>query len=169
MGGGLWGVRPTRITPHGGMENTLPVMSEWVLYGLERDDRRATYVGITTNVKRRLRRHNGELAGGARATRGHAWTLLFVVSGFPDGRTARQYEWRMHRKWEALPPDSPFGSTRAGLRAWRLYHVCTVERVTATAIPNEELDLTIYWNRGSLLFGTAVVCLDAVDLSTMGV
>jgi putative endonuclease len=30
-----------------------------------------TYVGVTTDIDRRLRQHNGALPGGARATRAH--------------------------------------------------------------------------------------------------
>lgn len=41
-----------------------------------------TYVGYTVDPARRLRQHNGELAGGARATscRHGAWEFLFVVA-----------------------------------------------------------------------------------------
>lgn len=49
-----------------------------------------TYVGITTDVTRRVRQHNGEVAGGARSTRGRgAWRLLYVEDGF-EGRAAAQ-------------------------------------------------------------------------------
>lgn len=40
----------------------------WVYVLLSVDEQR-TYVGITTDVDRRLRQHNGELAGGAKSTR----------------------------------------------------------------------------------------------------
>lgn len=62
-----------------------------------------TYVGYTTDIKRRLRQHNGEIKGGAKYTRyGRPWECICYVIGFPDKRSAYQFEWRMHhpkRKW----------------------------------------------------------------------
>lgn len=62
-----------------------------------------TYVGATTDLERRLRQHNKELKGGARATgikvsRGEKWTRVCHVSGFPDWQAALQFEWR----WKQL-------------------------------------------------------------------
>lgn len=51
------------------------------------------------DVNRRLRQHNGELKGGARATHwGRPWIRLCHVQGFPNERTALQFEW----KWKRL-------------------------------------------------------------------
>lgn len=37
-----------------------------------------SYVGITTNLERRVAQHNGRLRGGAKATRGgRPWTVVF--------------------------------------------------------------------------------------------
>lgn len=56
-----------------------------------------TYVGISTDVARRLRQHNGELVGGATSTRlarGHSgvWVLHGFVTGFPDRSIATRFE-----------------------------------------------------------------------------
>ena len=51
-------------------------------YALVSQDARRTYVGYTIDYARRLRQHNGEISGGAAATRrphGGAWDFLFVV------------------------------------------------------------------------------------------
>ena len=46
----------------------------WFVYVLSSESRRRTYVGITTDLDRRLAQHNGELPGGARSTRaGRPW------------------------------------------------------------------------------------------------
>jgi ribA/ribD-fused uncharacterized protein len=52
-----------------------------------------TYVGATTDPDRRLRQHNRELSGGARATQGAVWTRVLFISGIPDWTTALQLEW----------------------------------------------------------------------------
>lgn len=52
-----------------------------------------TYIGATVDPDRRLRQHNGELSGGAKATKGGAWTRVLFISGIPDWTTALQLEW----------------------------------------------------------------------------
>jgi predicted GIY-YIG superfamily endonuclease len=48
----------------------------WVVYVLRSCDGRRTYVGITSDLPRRLSQHNGELPGGAKSTRaGRPWTV----------------------------------------------------------------------------------------------
>jgi predicted GIY-YIG superfamily endonuclease len=65
----------------------------WRVYLLINKARTRTYVGATVDPDRRLRQHNGELVGGARATHGDSWTRACLVSGFPDERAALQFEW----------------------------------------------------------------------------
>jgi predicted GIY-YIG superfamily endonuclease len=62
-------------------------------------DNRNTYVGATMDINRRLRQHNGEIKGGAKATtskvgKGEKWRRVCYVSGFPDWSSALQFEWR---------------------------------------------------------------------------
>ncbi len=48
----------------------------WVVYVLVSEASGATYVGITTDMQRRLSQHNGERPGGARSTRaGRPWRI----------------------------------------------------------------------------------------------
>ena len=65
----------------------------WYVYLLLNNSSTRTYVGATVDPDRRLRQHNGELVGGARATRGDVWSRVCLVSGFPDERAALQFEW----------------------------------------------------------------------------
>jgi len=46
---------------------------------------------------RRLRQHNEEIKGGAKAThgKGGAWEICVMLSGFPDHINALSCEWRM--------------------------------------------------------------------------
>ncbi|XP_021617692.1 structure-specific endonuclease subunit SLX1 isoform X2 [Manihot esculenta] len=44
-----------------------------------------TYVGVTNNFSRRLKQHNGELKGGAKASRaGRPWIGACIIRGFDD-------------------------------------------------------------------------------------
>ncbi len=52
-----------------------------------------TYIGYTSDVSRRLRQHNREIKGGARATRGGTWSLVCFVRGFQTIGAAMSYEW----------------------------------------------------------------------------
>lgn len=58
-----------------------------------------TYVGVTTDVERRLRQHNGGLAGGARATRaGRPWRVGRVVGPLPSRGAAQALEHALKRR-----------------------------------------------------------------------
>ena len=54
-----------------------------------------TYIGFTTDPRRRLRQHKGLLTSGARTTKksGRPWTYVCIVGGFHDQITALQFEW----------------------------------------------------------------------------
>ncbi len=53
----------------------------WNLYLLSNATTSNTYLGVTTDPSRRLRQHNGEISGGARATRnfGKHWRIHLLV------------------------------------------------------------------------------------------
>ena len=58
-----------------------------------------TYVGIATDVARRLRQHNGELGGGARATRpGRPWRVAQVAGPVPTRGRAQSLEATVKRR-----------------------------------------------------------------------
>ena len=65
---------------------------EWYTYLLVCETK--TYVGMTNNLERRLRQHNGHLSGGARATRGLTWERACHVRGFQTKVDALKFEWR---------------------------------------------------------------------------
>ena len=75
----------------------------WFCYMLASTDGRKTYVGATIDPNRRLRQHNGEICGGARATKGRCWKRRFLVGGFEDERAALRFEWR----WKYLTRQAP--------------------------------------------------------------
>lgn len=66
------------------------------MYVLISGSRSETYVGITPDLDRRLRQHNGELAGGARTThRGRPWSVGVTYGPYPTRGEAQSVEARV--------------------------------------------------------------------------
>lgn len=71
----------------------------YVCYLLVSVDEKKTYVGITNNMGRRLRQHNGVIVGGAKTTSSdklRPWSVVLFVSGFRSHVEALQFEWAVH-------------------------------------------------------------------------
>ena len=86
------------------VENDLPSQEKsWFCYMLASSDGRKTYVGATIDPDRRLRQHNGQLSGGARATKGRVWKRVFLIGGFVGEKAALRFEWR----WKYLTRQAP--------------------------------------------------------------
>jgi len=80
-----------------------PAKGPFVCYALEHTHTSKSYTGQTNNFKRRIRQHNGELAGGARYTsKGKGipgkWRPLFKVCGFQQIRSVLQFEIAMKKR-----------------------------------------------------------------------
>ncbi len=69
--------------------------------GSRRNDDRRTYVGWTTDLEKRLRRHNS--GSGAKSTRGRQWRLLYSEN-CTTRNEAMSLEWHIKRdrKFRAL-------------------------------------------------------------------
>lgn len=67
-------------------------MQPWHVYILECAD--ATYYcGVATDIARRLAQHNGDLAGGAKYTRGRRPVRLLAARACPDKASACRLEY----------------------------------------------------------------------------
>jgi predicted GIY-YIG superfamily endonuclease len=106
----------------------------WHCYLLATEKGDKTYVGVTPDLDRRLAQHNGEKAGGAKATHGKTWTRLCHVRGFPDHRAALQFEWR----WKQLsrPPRAAGPPVQRRLKA--LQTLLALDRSTTAAAAYSE-------------------------------
>ena len=63
-----------------------------------------TYIGATLNLDRRLRQHNGQLAGGARQTANRGpWEVACKVTGFNTLSEALKFEYSWRREGRKLP------------------------------------------------------------------
>jgi len=98
-----------------------------------------TYVGATIDLNRRLRQHNKEIKGGAHATsikvaQGETWRRVCHVKGFPDWRSALQFEWR----WKQLSRKFPAKTPPLEKRASALKLLLAFERPTSKAVAYDE-------------------------------
>ena len=72
------------------------IQPSWWVYVLTNG--RRTYVGCTTDINRRLSQHNGEMPGGAKATRaGRPWRVGKTYGPFQDKSTAQRIECAVKR------------------------------------------------------------------------
>jgi structure-specific endonuclease subunit SLX1 len=121
-----------------------PQQQHFYVYLLESSGKRAaTYVGATTDVNRRLRQHNKELAGGAVATgtrvaRGETWSRVCYIEGFPTWNAALQFEWRFKQITRRIHTDGskPFNSVDRRKRALEI--LLALDRPTTKAVAYAE-------------------------------
>ena len=90
-----------------------------------------TYVGATVDPVRRLRQHNGQIGGGAKATRGLVWHRVALVAGFPDERAALQFEWAW--KWRSRQLGAKGRGIKGRLEA--LWILLDSQQSTSGALP----------------------------------
>lgn len=94
-------------------------MNRHYCYILYNTDNKTTYNGYTVNLVRRLRQHNGELKGGAKAThRSSTWRFLCVVScdAFTK-HTALSFEWHVRYPTCKRPRPREFSCPSGRLRS----------------------------------------------------
>ena len=102
-------------------------------------DEGQTYIGATVDPDRRLRQHNKEITGGARATgmrvaQGLTWKRACYIQGIPEWRSALQIEWR----WKQLG-RTQFKHIRNPIerRLYSLKKLLALEKPTEKGIPYE--------------------------------
>ncbi|KAK9154822.1 hypothetical protein Sjap_002302 [Stephania japonica] len=82
-----------------------PARSSWSVYLILSTNKPIkTYVGVTNDFSRRLKQHNGELKGGAKASRaGRPWICACIIYGFKDQSEACALE----SKWKSCSRKLP--------------------------------------------------------------
>jgi predicted GIY-YIG superfamily endonuclease len=109
-------------------------IKQYFVYLLQSDSG-ATYVGATIDLDHRLRQHNKEIKGGARATsakvvRGEQWRRVCHVRGFPDWTAALQFEWR----WKQLSRKYPKRMNPLERRLNALGDLLSMEKPTTKSV-----------------------------------
>ena len=115
--------------------NLLP---PWSFYIIE--NKGCTYAGVSPDPVKRLRKHNGELSGGAKYTqrKGAGWTHVCLVHGFQTKNQALQFEWASKH----VPPRDAGGVVNRLKKLFILFHK---ERWTSKATEAAGVPLTLEW------------------------
>jgi len=113
-------------------------MDKWSCYIIE--NKGYTYVGVSNNVKKRLRAHNGEIKGGAKYTtsKGSGWKHICVIHGFPTKIESMQFEWALKH----VPPRNAGGIKN---RIKKLQILLHKENWTSKSPLSETMPLVIEW------------------------
>lgn len=119
-------------------------MKKYYVYLLESTNH-ATYVGATVDLDHRLRQHNGEIKGGARATsmkvkKGETWRRVCHVEGFPTWSEALKFEWA----WKFYSSKLSKHLFPLDRRKQALENVMALDRPTSKAIAYVEWETPIH-------------------------
>jgi len=109
------------------------------VYFLTTNDLKNTYIGATVNLEQRLRKHNGEIKGGAVATtqkvaKGKTWHIVCYVKNFPTWKACLQFEWR----WKQLSRKLFGHYNPIDCRKHALNELLALDKPTTVAMPYSE-------------------------------
>tara|TARA_Y100000992_G_C21260681_1_gene491115 strand:- start:42 stop:470 length:429 start_codon:yes stop_codon:yes gene_type:complete len=113
-------------------------MDEWSCYIIK--NKYCTYVGVSNDVDKRLRAHNGEIKGGAKYTTsvGKGWEHICLISGFKTKIESMQFEW-------ALKHVSPRNAGGIENRIKKLITLLNREKWTSNAPLASTRPLKLTW------------------------
>lgn len=103
-----------------------------------------SYVGITNNLKKRIRQHNGEIKGGAKYTSlindslATNWNYACYVDGFKTKNDALKFEW-------ALKHIKPKYKTGIINRIYKLIILLNKEKWTKSSPSSLNYKLEVVW------------------------
>jgi predicted GIY-YIG superfamily endonuclease len=119
-------------------QKSTKVEEPWAFYIVY--NRGCTYAGVSPDPVRRLRKHNGELAGGAKYTlsKGPGWQHVCLVHGFQTKIQALQFEWAVKH---VKPRDQ--GGLQA--RLIKLFTVLNAAHWTSKAPAAAGITLQVEW------------------------
>lgn len=108
----------------------------WFFYIIK--NRQFTYAGVSPDPVQRLRKHNGEICGGAKYTtsKGPGWKHVCIVSGFQNKIQALQFEWAVKHH----PPRNVGGIAS---RLKKLREVMAKEKWTSKSPPSCDVPLIV--------------------------
>lgn len=67
----------------------------YIIKGINDNNKTKYYIGYTNNLYHRIRQHNREIVGGAKATNGYKWKYCGIITNFKDAIEGLRTEWRL--------------------------------------------------------------------------
>lgn len=128
------------------------IKCKYSVYLLKSTVSRRLYIGYTNKaVSLRLRKHNGEISGGAKKTSyGRPWEIVLYITGFDYERTALQYEFVAQHPPKKL--KYKFKNTSGIKNKIKiLKSLLRQERICSTAPLNSQLKLAIFFMKPEAL------------------
>lgn len=110
----------------------------WIFYIIQNNG--CTYAGVSPDPVKRLRKHNGEICGGAKYTlsKGPGWTHVCLVHGFKTKTQALQFEWASKH----VPPRDAGGLIN---RLDKLFILFNKQFWTSKSPEASSVPLTLEW------------------------
>lgn len=106
------------------MENQNNIKDKYYCYIIRSTNQHfsnSTYNGSTNNLVRRLRQHNGEIVGGAKATKGKGpWVYIVVWEGFQSHKEALSCEWRIKHPTNSRKRPSQYNGVKGRIKSLNL-------------------------------------------------
>ena len=121
---------------------------KWSFYIIFHEPTGATYAGVSPDPIKRLRKHNGEISGGAKYTlsKGKGWKHICLVHGFQSKIQSMQFEWAVKH----VPPRNVGGLQS---RIKKLYAVLNKTYWTSKSPEASDVPLQIEWIKKDIDFG----------------
>jgi predicted GIY-YIG superfamily endonuclease len=67
----------------------------YIIKGINCNGKIKYYIGYTINLFKRIRQHNCEITGGAKATKGYKWQYYMIFANLKNNIQGLQLEWRL--------------------------------------------------------------------------
>jgi len=133
------------------------VEEKWSFYIIFHQQTGATYAGVSPDPIKRLRKHNGEISGGAKYTlsKGKGWQHVCLVHGFQSKIQSMQFEWAVKH----VPPRNVGGLQS---RIKKLYSVFNKSHWTSKSPEASSVPLQIEWIKKDIdfLFNSVIENID---------
>jgi predicted GIY-YIG superfamily endonuclease len=118
----------------------------YILRCLDNGHTNLTYNGSTNDLSRRIRQHNGEISGGAKATKGKQWEFYAIMTGFVNHANTLSCEWRIKRPTNKKKRPLKYCGVKGRIAG--LNEVLCQEKWTQQCtINNSDCEYTLYIHR----------------------